>query len=156
VPNTATTLEDALNPRMAGSTEGMTLQVLAQIRDSLSAQNRDVRNVVESISDVRERVIRLEENSRRLDEMEADLRKTDAKVGVLMADKDRRDGARSAFGMIKDWSPFIAAVMATLAAAWLYGRSLNIVPAPPLAAARVEATIQHDERRIEGAVGGKP
>lgn len=149
-------LEDALNPRMAGSTEGMTLQVLAQIRDSLSAQNRDVRNVVESISDVRERVIRLEENSRRLDDLEADQKKTDAKVGVLMADKDRRDGARSAFGMIKEWSPFIGMIMATLAAAWLYGRSLNIVPAPPLAPARVEAVIHPEEHHIEGTVGGKP
>lgn len=151
------TLEDALSPRMAGSTEGMTLQVLAQIRDGQTSIIRDVRSTNESIVDVRERVIRLEENNRRLDDVEADQRRTDAKVTILMDDKNRRDGAKSAFGMMKDWSPFIAAVMATLAAAWLYGRSLNIVPAPPVAPARVEATIQRDDRRIEGIVGeGKP
>lgn len=79
-----------------------------------------------------------------------------ADVKALMIEKERREGARGAFTMVKDWSSFIAMVMATLAAAWLYGRSLNIVPAPPVAPTRVEATIDHQERRIDGVVGGKP
>jgi hypothetical protein len=81
-------IEDALNPRMAGSTEGMTLQVLAQIRDSLTALTRDVRSANEATSDVRERVIRLEENNRRLDDVESDVKAIDVKVAILMRDKD--------------------------------------------------------------------
>jgi hypothetical protein len=46
----------------------------ATIRDSLTTQNRDVRALTEATSDVCERVIRLEENNRRLDEVEADLK----------------------------------------------------------------------------------
>jgi hypothetical protein len=151
VPNTE--IEDALHPRMAGSTEGMTLQVLAQIRDSLSAQNRDVRNVVESISDVRERVIRLEESNRRLEAVEATILLHDSRIDVLLKDKDRRDGALGMLGVLRVWGPV---VFSALAALWLLGRSLGITPAPPVAPARVEATIQHDDRRIEGVVGGKP
>ena len=86
-------LEDALNPRMAGSTEGMTLQILAQIRDSLTALTRDVRSANEATADVRERVIRLEERDKRLDDLESDMKSADLKIGILMRDKDNRDGA---------------------------------------------------------------
>lgn len=77
-------------------------------------------------------------------------------VASLMRDKDRRDGAIGMLGAIKSWAPFLAMIFSAAAAAWLYGRSLNIVPAPPVATARVEATIHPEERRIEGLVGGKP
>ena len=79
-----------------------------------------------------------------------------ADVKILMIEKERREGARGAFAMVKDWSPFIAMIMATLAASWLYGRSLNIVPAPPVAPTRVEATIDQQGDKIDGVVGGKP
>jgi hypothetical protein len=78
-----------------------------------------------------------------------------ADVKVLMIEKEQRAGAKSAFGMIKEWSPFIGMIMGVLAAAWLYGRSAGIVPAPPVAPTRVEATI-HPNDRIDGVVGGKP
>lgn len=78
-----------------------------------------------------------------------------ADVKVLMIEKEQRAGAKSAFGMIKEWSPFIGMIMGVLAAAWLYGRSAGIVPAPPVAPTRVEATI-HPNDRIDGIVGGKP
>lgn len=152
MPGTST-IEDALNPRMAGSTEGMTLQVLAQIRDSLSAQNRDVRNVVESISDVRERVIRLEESNRRLEAVEATILLHDTRIDVLFKDKDRRDGALGMLGVLRVWGPL---VFSALCAFWLYGRSLGITPAPPVAPTRVEAVIHPQDRRIDGVVGGKP
>lgn len=156
MPNSGQNIEDSLHPRMAGSTEGMTLQVLAQIRDSLTAQSRDVRTLTEGVTDVRERVIRLEENNRRLGEVETKLRMVEDRVDILWTDKDRRDGAKGAYSLIKEWSPFVAAVMATLAAAWLYGRSIGVTPAPPSRPAHVEAVIDHDERIIQGTVGGKP
>jgi hypothetical protein len=141
---------------MAGSTEGMTLQVLAQIRDSLTAMSRDIRTNNEATSDVRERVIRLEERDKRMDQIEANVVLLDGRVDVLLKDKDRRDGAHGAFKMIKDWAPFLAMLFSAACVLWLYGRSAGIVPAPPTPVARLEATGNHDNTRIEGTVGGKP
>ena len=149
-------LEDALNPRMAGSTEGMTLQVLAQIRDSLAAQGRDMRAVGESISDVRERVIRLEERDKRLADLEADVKATDAKVSVLMTEKANRDGANRFIRTVPNWLPFLIALGSVFSAIYLFGRQVGFVPAPPAAPAHIEATIQPEAGRIEGTVGGKP
>jgi hypothetical protein len=146
-------MEDALNPRMAGSTEGMTLQVLAQIRDSLSAQNRDIRNTVEAISDVRERVIRLEESNRRLEIVEAAAKDHNTRIDALEADKLRRDGAIGMLGVLRIWGPV---VFSALAALWLYGRSLGITPVPPARPTHVEATIKPEDLTIEGTIGGKP
>lgn len=153
MPNTGQSLEDALNPRIAGSTEGMTLQVLAQIRDSLSAQNRDIRNTVEAISDVRERVIRLEESNRRLEAVELSAKDHDKRLDALEQEKQRRDGAIGLLGVLKTWGPLILAAFSAL---WLFGRSLGITPAPPVTPTHVEAVIQPDDRSILGTVGGKP
>jgi hypothetical protein len=73
-------------------------------------------------------------------------------VKILMIERDRREGAFGMLAAIKSWSPFIAAIMATMAAAWLYGRSIGIVPAPPVKAQQVEATIGRDDRTIQGTV----
>lgn len=64
------------------------LQVLAQIRDSLTTLNTDVR-------EVREKVIRLEERDQRVSSLEQTIAKLDTRVDVLLKDKDRRDGAVS-------------------------------------------------------------
>jgi len=134
VPEALPGLEDALSTRMAGSTEGMTLQVLAQIRDSLSAMSRDIRSNNEATSDVRERVIRLEERDKRLDAVEQGLASVKAKVDVLETDRDRRDGAIGMLGTIKSWAPFLAMLFSAACVLWLYGRSAGIVPAPPVPA----------------------
>lgn len=152
MPNGLSSLEDALNPRMAGSTEGMTLQVLAQIRDSLSAQNRDIRNTVEAISDVRERVIRLEESNRRLEIVEAAAKDHDKRLDVLEQEKQRRDGAIGLLGALRVWGPV---VFSALAALWLFGRSLGITPAPPVRPTHVDATLRPEDLTIQGTVGGK-
>ena len=64
------------------------LQVLQQIRDSLSSLNSDMR-------ETRERVIRLEERDNRVSTLESLVATLDARVAVLLKDKDRRDGAMS-------------------------------------------------------------
>ena len=129
MPDRGAGLEDALHPRMAGSTEGMTLQVLAQIRDSLTALTRDVRAANEATADVRERVIRLEERDKRLDQIEATVGVLDGRVDVLLKDKDRRDGALGMLGVLRVWGPLIFSAIAAL---WLVGRSVGITPAPPV------------------------
>lgn len=81
--------------RVAGNDNDKTmleLQVLQQIRDSLSALNSDMR-------ETRERVIRLEERDSRVSSLESLVVTLDARVDVLLKDKDRRDGAMS-FGQI--------------------------------------------------------
>ena len=129
MPDRGAGLEDALHPRMAGSTEGMTLQVLDQIRDSLTALTRDVRAANEATADVRERVIRLEERDKRLDQIEATVGVLDGRVDVLLKDKDRRDGALGMLGVLRVWGPLIFSAIAAL---WLVGRSVGITPAPPV------------------------
>ncbi len=75
------------------------------------------------------------------------------RVDRLEQDKDRRDGAGGAFRMIKEWAPFVGMVASILAAAWLYGRSIGITPAPPPAPPRVEASPDPQGRHT---VGGRP
>lgn len=160
MPNSGQLIDDALNPRLAGTTEAMTLQVLAQIRDSMAAQNRDTRSTVqavgdvrEAVVDVRERVIRLEESNRRLEVVEASNKDHNSRLDVLEADKLRRDGALGLIGALRVWGPV---VFSALAALWLFGRSLGITPAPPVRPIPVEATLRPEDLKIEGTVGGKP
>lgn len=88
------------------------LQVLQQIRDSLSSLNSDMR-------ETRERVIRLEERDCRVSSLESLVTTLDARVDVLLKDKDRRDGAMS-FGQIllKHLPSISFGGMLAAAAAW--------------------------------------
>lgn len=158
MPDRGIGLEDALGARVAGSTEGMTLQVLAQIRDSLSAMNRDItaihRDMKESneaTADVRERVIRLEERDRRLDDLEGAQAEHAEKIAALMKDKDRRDGAGSFLGGMFKYGPAIFSLLTVL---YLFGRSLGVVPAPP--APVTVPTPMQIERRQQAEEGVKP
>ena len=107
-------MEDALNPRIVGATEGMTLQVMAQIRDVMSQMNRDIRGMKESTDDVRDRVIRLEERNRRLDDVELSCKVLDGKVDMLLADKERREGVGSALGWLLKWGPTLFGLFTVL------------------------------------------
>lgn len=86
------------------------LQVLAQIRDSLTTLNTDVR-------EVREKVIRLEERDQRVSSLEQTIAKLDTRVDVLLKDKDRRDGAVSMGQAVVKHMPSVGlgAIIATLA-----------------------------------------
>lgn len=98
-----------------------------------------------------ERLAALEANK-----FEDTIKLLDGRVDALLRDKDRRDGALGMLGTIKSWAPFLAMLFSAACALWLYGRSAGIVPAPPVAATRVEATIIPEQQKIEGIVGGKP
>jgi len=101
------------------------------------------------------RLARIEENKvgETVAKLEATVEGFGQRVNVLETDKDRRDGALGMLGILRVWGPL---VFSALAALWLYGRSAGVVPAPPVAPTRVEATVHPEERRIEGIVGGKP
>lgn len=88
------------------------LQVLQQIRDSLSSLNSDMR-------ETRERVIRLEERDNRVSTLESLVATLDARVDVLLKDKDRRDGAMS-FGqtLLKHLPSISFGGLLAAAAAW--------------------------------------
>lgn len=88
------------------------LQVLAQIRDSLTALNADVR-------EVREKVIRLEERDQRVSSLEKTVAKLDTRVDVLLKDKDRRDGAVSmGQAVVKHLPSLSLGAVLTALAAW--------------------------------------
>lgn len=89
------------------------LQVLAQIRDSLTTLNTDVR-------EVREKVIRLEERDQRVSSLEQTIAKLDTRVDVLLKDKDRRDGAVSMGQAVVKHMPSVSfGAIITALAAWL-------------------------------------
>ena len=126
--------------------------------DVIRGLSESIRQMATNMADLQKTQVGMLERLAALEasKFSASIDELEGKVSALLRDKDRRDGAVGMLGAIKDWSPFIAALMATLAAAWLFGRSLNIVPAPPPAPAKVEATIHAEEQKIEGVVGGKP
>ena len=107
--------QEAQGSRVAGNDNDkslLELQVLQQIRDSLSSLNSDMR-------ETRERVIRLEERDNRVSSLESLVATLDARVDVLLKDKDRRDGAMS-FGQIllKHLPSISFGGMLAAAAAW--------------------------------------
>ena len=107
--------QEAQGSRVAGNDNDkslLELQVLQQIRDSLSSLNSDMR-------ETRERVIRLEERDCRVSSLESLVATLDARVDVLLKDKDRRDGAMS-FGQIllKHLPSISFGGMLAAAAAW--------------------------------------
>ncbi|MDY7525473.1 hypothetical protein [Sphingomonas sp. 10B4] len=142
-------MEDALSPHLLGSTQGMTLQVLTQIRDSLSAMSRDIRANSEATSDVRERVIRLEERDRRFNDLEERVHATEIDITDLKGDKNRREGAHSLIGKFPNWLSVMMAIASIFSAVWLFGRSVGVVPPPPTPASITEP------RRIPG-IGDPP
>ena len=88
------------------------LQVLAQIRDSLTGLNVDMR-------EVREKVIRLEERDQRVSALEQTIAKLDTRVDVLLKDKDRRDGAVSmGQAVVKHLPSLSLGAILTALAAW--------------------------------------
>lgn len=88
------------------------LQVLAQIRDSLTTLNTDVR-------EVREKVIRLEERDQRVSSLEQTIAKLDTRVDVLLKDKDRRDGAvNMGQAVVKHLPSLSLGAILTALAAW--------------------------------------
>lgn len=129
--------------------------------DIIKGLSESVRDLASSIRDMQstqvgmlERLAKLEAN--RVAEVVAEVKvSVDGaikRIEGLERDKDRRDGAIGMLGTIKSWAPFVAMIASVLAAAWLYGRSLGITPAPPVPQVRAEASASHDNR----TAGGKP
>lgn len=101
--------EDSLHIGDARST--LELQVLAQIRDSLSVIHRDNREMRDTLTDTRERLIRLEERDDRLKKVEARAEKHEGMLAALLKDKDQRDGAISAWTwLLRNW-PVLAGIV---------------------------------------------
>ena len=116
------------------------------------------------LTDIGERVVRMEERDKRIDENRiaigenkrvtlTKIEALDARLSDLEDTRTRQEGAVGFIKGVKDWSGVIAAVMSALGAAWLYGRSLGITPPPRAASAQVEAVIQPDDRTIQGTIG---
>lgn len=132
--------------------------VIKGLADSVRQMATNMADLQKTQVDMLVRLARLEENKvgEELVAMKASTAALAIRIDALESDKDRRDGAIGALGAIRQWAPFLAMLFSAACALWLYGRSIGLVPAPPPAPAKVEATIDHSDRRIEGVVGGKP
>lgn len=121
--------------RPAGSAEELQLQVLAQIRDSLTVIHRKQDGLDNKLTDVNVRVVRLEERDERLERAEKSIERLDGKVDTLLRDKDQRDGANNVFVGIRGWTPVVIAVIAALCSVlsglYLAGRAGGVIGAPP-------------------------
>lgn len=126
--------------------------------DVIKGLSESVRQLASGMADMQKTQVGMLERLAALEasRFAASIEDIEAKVAALLRDKDRRDGALGMLGTIKSWAPFLAMLFSAAAAVWLYGRSAGIVPPPPVAATRVEATIHPEEQRIDGVVGGKP
>jgi len=132
--------------------------VIKNLADSVRQMATNMADLQKTQIDMLVRLARLEENKvgDELVAMKASTVALSIRVDALESDKDRRDGALGLLGAIKSWAPFLAMLFSAASVLWLYGRSAGFVPAPPVAPTKVEATIDHGERKIEGIVGGKP
>lgn len=90
--------------------------VLMQIRDNLTALSRDSRTHTETLADVRERLATLEANDRRLLTVEQSVAAHSATLTVLMADKNRREGATGVVAwLFKNWPSLIGTIGSVIA-----------------------------------------
>jgi hypothetical protein len=73
------------------------ITALRQMGDAVQAIGRSVETLAGKVDDVRERVIRLEEQktTKLVEELKADLKAAVARVDELETDRDQRDGAES-------------------------------------------------------------
>ncbi len=109
-------IEDALH-LAPHTSEAMTVQILAQIRDSLTAINRKQDTISRDVGNASERIARLEERNERINRLEDTVRTIDTRVDVLLKDKDRRDGA-TGFAMALVKSPAFAWLVGIAVSAW--------------------------------------
>jgi len=107
-------IDDALRIQTQGA-DGMTVQILAQIRDSLSAINRKQDNISKDVSSASERIARLEERNERVSRIESTMQAIESRIDILMMDKDRRDGA----------SGFAKELLKSPALGWLTGAAVT-------------------------------
>lgn len=127
---------DALTSPAQPGSDALTLQILAQIRDSMSAILREQRETRSEVGDLKLRMVRIEERDRRLEDAEKALEKLDGKVDALLRDKDQREGAAKVFIGVKGWTPVILAIIAAASsigtAVYMAGRATGFVGAPPV------------------------
>lgn len=145
-------IEDALRAPMPPNSEALTVQILGQIRDNLSAINRKQDKIGEDVSAINIRVIKLEEQDARLKRAETSIEKLDEKVDTLLRDKDNRDGARTVFVGIRGWTPVIIAILSAIAsiatALYLAGRQVGVI--------QPSAAVQQEVRAAEHRAGAEP
>lgn len=120
----------------ATTAEELQLQILGQIRDSLTVINRKQDALTGKVDDYALRVVRLEERNERIARLESMVAASDAKIDALLKDKDQRDGAQKVFVGFRGWLPVLIAIGAAVAsifsAIYLAGRATGVVDAPPV------------------------
>lgn len=105
-------------------------EVIKQLADSIREMNTTQTRILE-------RLARIEEQ--RVHEIAV---KLSARIGILEEKETRREGAYTVFSWLRIWGPVLFSFFAAI---WLFGRSLGIVPAPPLTdAPKTEAVLPRE------------
>jgi len=116
-----------------GSSEADTrfqYDVIKGLAESVRQMAQNMADLQKTQVDMLVRLARLEENKvgEELIAMKAETAALAIRVDVLESAEDRRKGAYNVFTWLRIWGP---AIFSLIAAAWLIGRSVGIVPAPP-------------------------
>lgn len=104
--------------------------VIKGLAESVRQMAQNMAELQKTQIDMLVRLARLEENKvgEELITMKAATAALAIRVDALESAEDQRKGAYSVFSWLRIWGPVI---FSCVAAAWLLGRSLGIVPAPP-------------------------
>jgi len=113
-------------------------EIIKGLSESIRQQSTSIERLAVGMADMQktqvgmlERLAKLEANriAEVVAEVRLDVAAIEAKVVALLREKDQRQGAYAVFAWLRVWGPVIFSLFAAL---WLFGRSMGIVPAPPV------------------------
>lgn len=125
--------------------------VIRSLSESVRQMATTMAEMQRTLMDVSVRTARLEENkvNEEVASVKADMKILDARVDTLFTDKNRRDGAGTLLGAALKYGPVIFSLLTVL---YLFGRSIGVVPSPPMTVTAVAAPMRVLERsHVEGA-----
>lgn len=94
------------------------ITVLRQIGDNVAAQTRTLEGLRDKVDDVRERVIRLEEQkvAKEVDSLKTALAAAMTRIDLLESQRDKAVGAASLWGWLAKHAPWLIAGLAAFGA----------------------------------------
>lgn len=127
-------------------------KVIEGLSESIRQQSAATERLATGMADIQrtqvsmlERLAKLEANKfgEALVKAETKVDEMDKRIDALFRDKDRRDGAVGLMVAVRTWGPWVFSLFTAL---YLIGRSIGIVPSPPMTVTKVEAPISVERR----------
>lgn len=133
-------------------------EIIKGLSESIRQQSTSIERLAVGMADMQktqvgmlERLAKLEANrvAEVVAEVRVDVSTLESTVKSLVADQNRREGAIGLLGAVRSWWPAIVGIASLFSALWLAGRSIGVVPAPP-----VQVPVQIT-RELQNAAEGK-